>query len=208
VHSDKDLAQLKINKSTLKSFIAKKASGFFDDFFEKDTVELYINKDEISDLLKDNRSVLNKELDTDLTTAQLMTISDWLFDEDQIYLMGTYEIKKAAPTLYDLSKALLSGLVVIILAVISLAIIFFMLKIRLPGGITACSVTFIVTGCLLLIIACLPSLLGSILNLNEIITNIIGTVLSTTLIMSIVLLVVGIGLLVLKKFVFKSKKQI
>ena len=211
-----------LNSPNVKKFFANKAGVFVADCFEKDYAELAITNDHIYDLLIENQDALHKEINTTLTKEQIRHAVDKTMG-NKAYIIMTSAIIKGDPTnntppellspiavkAFNIVKICSAIYNVIIAIFISLLIIFIMLKINLPKGSTATSVSLIIVSTLYIIIgtALVPvliSALGDFEN-NLFVAKLVSKFFNTSTTISIILLILSIGALIFKGIRFKKK---
>ena len=194
-----------INRSTVKPFVAHKVSDFCEDFFE-DEGELSITKREVVNLLQRNSSVIKDEFGVYLMDSEMEEIADWIFNEDEIVIIDTRDLKDNAPALYYLLSIGLSYVTMASFIILSGLIIFFMIRNSLSQAVCAIGIDVIIfgalTGCVALLAVGLTPL-WEMICADSFIGIIIGNVVALNALISIVLLILGVALLVTRTLILK-----
>ena len=187
---------------------------FTDDFFKGDA-ELVITKEEMIDLVRDNADLLEEEIpngyDRDLNYEDYERIANWLFNEDELVLISTDNLKDSAPTLYRTATIGLSYVALAFFLLLSALIIFVMCRNSLSQAAIGGGVVFLLLGGLTAVAAALvawiPGLWKDIAGGN-LILSVVGSVLATNGWIFGILLFLGISMLVTRTIVkhMKSKK--
>lgn len=204
-----------INKSTIKEFIAEELSYFCGDLLAGRNAELNISKRDVERLLQKNSTLIRDEFDVRLSNSDIEEITEWIFDsEDSKFVIATSaDIKNNSSTLYNTVTMLFSVGSLIVFLVLSAIFIALMIKNSLSQAVLGTGIDLIFLGGLLSLISMLSSWITPLWNLicgNSFFGIVLGNFITANVLLSIVLLVLGIALLIIRHFVVKkfSKKEL
>lgn len=227
--TDKQLNNF-VNNSTVKTFIANKISTFIEDFFEGDA-DLRITKQEVIDLLEKNSDAIytefGKKLDSDnledlidsnadiedLLNIQndFQDIANWIFeDDDYMEIISSDDIKNDFSVLYYFIHIGLSYYTMAIMILLSVVIIFFMIRKGLTKALCGIGIVLIVlsvpTGIIALISSWISPLWSAICG-GSIVGLAIGDILFENIALNGILFVLGVALLIVRKFIVKYRAE-
>lgn len=208
---DEKLGEL-LEDSTVPEYVADKISEFADDFFSGEA-ELIISKDEMVDLLWENRKLIEKEIPKEfkdengieeLYMEDCEVIADWMFNGDEFVLLTTDDLQDDVPALYQGINIGLSYLVMGFFWVLSALILFVMCRNSLSqtaiGGGIVCIVLGGLTSLSAAVVTWIPGLWHSIAGRNPILT-LLGSALVVNAPIFVIMLAVGILALVVRAIV-------
>lgn len=205
-----------IKRSTLKSYIAKKAAIFIEELLDKKYAEITLNSQMAYELLLENKELLKSELGIySLTDKQLHDIAYYTFGETEYCIISSNDLSYNANKVLDIISLCLSDYTFIILLLVTLIMIFIMLKINLIKGFKSAAIILTIVSSLYLVIkfALVPlaiSLIGDAVDAisSVLLSNILSSFFTPSAIISIILLIGCIGgLIYLKIQKSKQKKQ-
>ena len=210
--SNSDLDDL-LNRADIQSFASEKVSGFFEDFYSGEDAEISITKKEVIRLLEKNRRYIRTEYDVNLTDSELEKIADWIFKEKELVLMESENLKYDSPAFYYLLNVGFSYVLMGVFILLSLLIIFCMVRNSLSQAACGVGVILIVFGSFFSIIALLAGVLCPIWQAicnGSVVGIVLGNILASNALFSILLLLSGVAILVLRALILKwrLKKQI
>lgn len=219
-----------VNNSTVKLFVANKISTFVEDLFEEDA-DLIITKQEVVDLLEKNSDAIyaefGKKLDSDnledlinshididdLFNAQndFQDIANWIFeDADYIEIINSNDIESDFSALYYLIHIGLSYYTMALLILLSAVIIFFLIRKGLTKALCGIGIVFLVlsvpTGVIALISSWISPLWSAICG-GSIVGLAIGDILFENIALNGILFVLGVALLIVRKFIVKYRAE-
>ncbi len=194
-----------VNRSTVKEFIADEIADFTEDFFEGDA-KLKITKRQVVNLLRENSRVIEDELDVYLTNDELQEIANWIFDGDELVIIDTSNLKEDAPAVYYILTIGLSYMTMTVFLILSALIIFFMIKNSFSQAVCGIGIDFIVFGGLTGLVAMLAAWISPLWELicaDSFIGIIIGNFMAVNALISVLLLVLGVAMLIIRRFLIK-----
>ena len=204
---DEKLGEL-IDESTVPDYVSNKVGEFSGDFFSGDA-ELVITKDEMVDLVWENRDLLENEIDKDfddhkINKADCRQIADWLFNDDELVIISTDQLQDTAPVLYQTANIALSWVAFGFFLLLSALVGFVMCRNSLSQAAIGGGVVFILLGTVgafaAAVVAWIPGLWSSIAG-NNLILSVVGSVLKVNAWIFAALLVLGILMLVARSVV-------
>lgn len=198
-----------INKSTVKEFMADKVSDFSEDFFEDDA-ELTITKRELVSLLKENSSVMEDEFEVSLTNSELREIADWIFSRDELVIIDTTMLKDRVPALYYISSIGFSYVTMAAFIILSVLIIFLMMKNSISQAVCAVGIEFVILGGVTGLGAMLAAWLTplwKIICADSFMGMMFGNFMAVNVWISLILFVLGIAMLVIRGLVIKHRAK-
>lgn len=203
-----------LEDSTVPEYVADKISEFADDFFAGEA-ELVITKDEMVDLLWDNRKLIENEIPDDFERDRLYkedceVIADWMFNGEEFVLLSTDDLQDDVPVLYQTVTIGLSYLVMGFFLILSVLLLFVMCRNSLSqaaiGGGVVCILLGGVASLAAAVVAWIPALWASIAGTNPVLT-LLGSVLVVNAPIFIVMLAVGILLPILRTVIKRIVKK-
>ena len=207
VMDDEKLGEL-LEESTVPAYVSEKAGEFTGDFFSGDA-ELVITKDEMVELVKENRDLLEAEIaqefgDQKISNADCQQIADWMFNGDEIVLISTDDLQDSAPVIYQTVNIGLSWVALAFFLLLSALIGFVMCRNSLSQAAIGGGVVFIllggITSIATAIVAWIPGL-WTALPLNAMILSLVGAVLKVNILIFGGLLLLGVLFLVARSVV-------
>jgi len=197
-----------IDKSTVKEFMADKFADFFEDFFNGEDAELVIKKNEVVTLLKQNSDEFEEELGTELTNDKINDFADWFCgDKGQLVVVNTEMIKEDLPGVHFLLSIGLSYITIAVFVILSLLCIALLLRNSLWQGMLGIGISFMVfayiTGFIGLFAGYIPYLWSLMTSFAPFAGGLVGILMTESLLISFVLFVLGIALIVSRKFLRK-----
>ena len=214
---DQELGKL-LEDSTVPEYVADKISEFADDFFAGEA-ELIIDKDEMVDLLWDNRELIEDEIPAEFTAEtgidrlyreDCETIADWMFNGDDFVLLSTDDLRQEVPALYQGVTIGLSYLVMGFFLVLSLLLLFLMCRNSLSQAAIGGGIVLILLGGLTslaaAVVAWVPGLWVSIAGHNPVL-SLLGSALVINAPIFVILLAVGILLPILRAVILHVVKK-
>lgn len=227
--TDKQLNNF-VNNSTVKTFIANKISTFIEDFFEGDA-DLRITKQEVIDLLEKNSDAIYTEFGKRLYSDNLedlinsnadiedllniqndfQDIANWIFeDADYIEIINSDDIENNFSALYYFIHIGLSYYTMAIMILLSVIIMFFMIRKGLTKALCGIGIVLIVlsvpTGIIALISSWISPLWSAICG-GSIVGLAIGDILFENIVLNGILFVLGVALLIVRKFIVKYRAE-
>ncbi len=196
-----------VNRSTVKEFIADKIGDFCEDFFE-DEAELKITKREVVNLLQRNSTVIKDEFGVYLMDSELQEIADWIFNEDELVIIDTATLKNSTPALYYILTIGFSYVTMAVFIILSALIIFFMIKNSFSQAVCGVGIDFIIFGGLTGLVAMLAAWITPLwetICADSFIGMIIGNFMAVNALISVILLVLGIAMLVIRGLIIKHR---
>lgn len=198
-----------IEKSTIKKFFAEKLADFFENFYE-DEGELKITYREISSLLKRNSKIINEEFDILLYDNELEIIADWIFEDTEIIITDSKTLKSESPLIYYGLHIGFSYITMTVFFLLSILIIFFMIKNNASQSGCSISIVFIVLGAPLTLIAtlaaCFPTLWNNVCS-NSLVGILAGNFAAVNALISFAVLALGILVLVIHRLQKRRSKN-
>lgn len=203
-----------LEDSTVPEYVADKISEFADDFFAGEA-ELVITKDEMVDLLWDNRELIENEIPDDFERDRLYkedceVIADWMFNGEEFVLLSTDDLQDDVPVLYQTVTIGLSYLVMGFFLILSVLLLFVMCRNSLSqaaiGGGVVCVLLGGLASLAAAVVAWIPALWASIAGTNPVLT-LLGSVLVVNAPIFIVMLAVGILLPILRTVIKRIVKK-
>ncbi len=196
-----------IERTSIKEFLSEKISDCCDDVFEDEVLDVTFSRKDVRDLLIDNRDVIYDEFGVYLDDYQLIDIAGQIMVEERV--VATIDLQEQLPDgLYDLVYVGLSYTTMLIFLVISLLVVFLMLKNDLSQGLCTAGTVFLVLGGL----ACLVALLASWLTPqwadlwgSELIGKLLGSILLEGVWINLIMAIIGAGMLSAKKIFVKKR---
>ena len=197
-----------VDKSTIKEFMAEKSAEFFEDYFEGKDSELVITRIEVVNLLYRNSDKFEREMDTPLTTDKINNFADWLCgDKGELVVISTEMLEDDLPGVHFLLSIGLSYITIAVFVILSLLCIALMLRNSLWQGMFGIGVSFIVfssiTGFIGLFAGYIPYLWSLMTSFAPFAGGLVGILMTESLLISFVLFVLGIALIVSRKFLRK-----
>ncbi len=185
-------------RSTIKGEISKQLAVYVSDIVE-DESKFNLNRKSITNLLKKNRSAVEKVLEAEVSDEVLETIAKWLVDDAVMDTISPRAIKENQPLIYYAIHIGLSWLGIIVFLLL-MALFVFLLFCNSPSqaGISSGLVFTIVGGITTAVsVATMfaPSLTMSIIN-NNLITSAVNVFFSSNILVYVVILAIGIAALV------------
>lgn len=209
---DEKLGEL-LEDSTVPEYVADKISDFADDFFAGEA-ELVVTKDEMVDLLWENRELIEEEIPDDVQRDRLYqedceVIADWMFNGEDFVLLSTDDLRDDVPVLYQSISIGLSYLVMAFFLVLSALILFAMCRNSLSQAAIGSGTVFILLGGMAslaaAVVAWIPGLWASVAGQSPVL-SLLGSVLVINAPTFVIMLAVGILLLVLRAVIQRVKK--
>jgi hypothetical protein len=212
-----------LNNTSVKNFFAKKVGEFTADCFKKDYAELVLNGKHVYYLIIEDQDVLHKEINMTLTKNQIRNAVDKTIGKKNHVIITSTTIKgdpstntpsKILPPIVveslDLIKICLSPTLIITFLLISLLIIFILIKIHLPSGTAASAVPIFIVSILYIIMGTVITpviipLLGDFEG-SSIAISLLKNLFKTSTIVSTILIIISISALILKGIKFKRIK--
>ncbi|MBR6549197.1 MAG: hypothetical protein IKT68_06605 [Clostridia bacterium] len=196
-----------IERTTIKKFLSEKISDCCDDVFEDEVLDITFSRRDVRNLLMDNRDVIYDEFGVYLDDYQLNDIASQIMVEERV--AATVDLREQLPDgLYDLVYVVLSYTTMTIFLVISLLVVFLMLKNNLSQGLCTAGTVFLVLGGL----ACLVALFANWLTPQwadlwggELMGKLLSSILLEGIWINLIMAIVGIGMLCAKKIFVKKK---
>lgn len=212
---DEKLGEM-LEDSTVPEYVAEKISDFAEDFFAGEA-ELVITKDEMVDLVWDNRKLIEDEIPDDfeieideLYMEDCEDIANWLFNGDEFVILSTDDLRKESAALYQGVSIGLSYLVMGFFMLLSALLLFVMCRNSLSQTAIGGGVVFILLGgftsLAAAVVAWIPGLWASIAGSNPALT-LVGDVLVINAPIFVTMLAVGILLPVIRAIVKKVTKK-
>lgn len=212
---DEKLGEM-LEDSTVPEYVAEKISDFAEDFFAGEA-ELVITKDEMVDLVWDNRKLIEDEIPDDfeieideLYMEDCEDIANWLFNGDEFVILSTDDLRKESVALYQGVSIGLSYLVMGFFMLLSALLLFVMCRNSLSQTAIGGGVVFILLGgftsLAAAVVAWIPGLWASIAGSNPALT-LVGDVLVINAPIFVTMLAVGILLPVIRAIVKKVTKK-
>lgn len=212
---DEKLGEM-LEDSTVPEYVAEKISDFAEDFFAGEA-ELVITKDEMVDLVWDNRKLIEDEIPDDfeieideLYMEDCEDIANWLFNGDEFVILSTDDLRKESAALYQSVSIGLSYLVMGFFMLLSALLLFVMCRNSLSQTAIGGGVVFILLGgftsLAAAVVAWIPGLWASIAGSNPALT-LVGDVLVINAPIFVTMLAVGILLPVIRAIVKKVTKK-
>lgn len=212
---DEKLGEM-LEDSTVPEYVAEKISDFAEDFFAGEA-ELVITKDEMVDLVWDNRKLIEDEIPDDfeieideLYMEDCEDIANWLFNGDEFVILSTDDLRKESVALYQGVSIGLSYLVMGFFMLLSALLLFVMCRNSLSQTAIGSGVVFILLGgftsLAAAVVAWIPGLWASIAGSNPALT-LVGDVLVINAPIFVTMLAVGILLPVIRAIVKKVTKK-
>lgn len=216
VVDDYKLAEM-LDDSTVPEYVSDKISDFAENFFSG-KAELVITKDEIVDLLWNNRKLIEKEIPAGFAQTRLYKddceiIADWMFNGNELVIISTDQLQDAAPALYQSINIFFSYILMGFFLLLCAIIIFVMCRnslsqtaigvgtvLMLLGGITSLAAA---------VVAWIPGL-WAVIAKNNLVLSLLGSVLAINAPLFVTLLAVGILLPILRAVIRRAaaKKHI
>ncbi len=196
-------------ESTAKELIAEKIADFCEDFF-KDEAELVIEKSEVVKLIKNNSSVIKEEFGVRPDESEAIIIADWVFNGNKIVLLDSSDIKNDAPVLYYLLTIGLSYGMMIVFIVLSVLIIFLMIKNSVSQATCGTGTVFTLIGVLGVLGAMLSAWIAPLWNViwsGSAVGLLLGGFFEINAGISIILLAVGVIMLTVRSIVKNHHKK-
>ncbi len=204
--SDRQLNNF-VNESSVKSFLAEKISDFSESFFDGEG-ELVIKKREVINLLRKDLDVIEDEFDVVLSDSAIYEIADMIFLEDELLILSTEDVKDHAPALYYAASIGLSYVTLAVFLVLSALLILALIKNDFYQALCGIGVVFttlgVLTGLVAMLAGWIPPLWEALCG-GSFIGVIIGRFIAINSWSSIVLLVLGVGLLVALNLLLKRR---
>ncbi len=219
-----------VNNSTVKTFIANKISTFIEDFFVGDA-NLRITKQEVIDLLEKNSDAIYTEFGKNLYSDNLedlinsnadiedllniqndfQDIANWIFeDADYIGIINSDDIENNFSALYYFIHIGLSYYTMAFFILLSTVIMFFMIRKGLTKALCGIGIVLIVlsvpTGIIALISSWFSPLWSAICG-GSIVGLAIGNILFENIVLNAILFVLGVALLIVRKFIVKYRAE-
>lgn len=183
-----------------KEFAAESASEFFEDILSNED-EFKLRRSDITRLLSRGNDVFYDELGFNLSDKQITTLSNWLLDNETISLLTAKGIEDEMPEVYSLVQVSLSYLIIGLFVLLCAVCIFFMIKTSISGSFFGIGISITVVSaipCLMALVSALaPSLLRSIFG-NAFVANVINAIFTSSLLIYLPLLLLGVALIVAK----------
>ena len=212
---DEKLGEM-LEDSTVPEYVAEKISDFAEDFFAGEA-ELVITKDEMVDLVWDNRKLIEDEIPDDfeieideLYMEDCEDIANWLFNGDEFVILSTDDLRKESVALYQGVSIGLSYLVMGFFMLLSALLLFVMCRNSLSQTAIGGGVVFILLGgftsLAAAVVAWIPGLWASIAGSNPALT-LVGDVLVINAPIFVTMLAVGILLPVIRAIVKRVTKK-
>lgn len=212
---DEKLGEM-LEDSTVPEYVAEKISDFAEDFFAGEA-ELVITKDEMVDLVWDNRKLIEDEIPDDfeieideLYMEDCEDIANWMFNGDEFVILSTDDLRKESAALYQGVSIGLSYLVMGFFMLLSALLLFVMCRNSLSQTAIGGGVVFILLGgftsLAAAVVAWIPGLWASIAGSNPALT-LVGDVLVINAPIFVTMLAVGILLPVIRAIVKKVTKK-
>lgn len=212
---DEKLGEM-LEDSTVPEYVAEKISDFAEDFFAGEA-ELVITKDEMVDLVWDNRKLIEDEIPDDfeieideLYMEDCEDIANWLFNGDEFVILSTDDLRKESVALYQGVSIGLSYLVMGFFMLLSALLLFVMCRNSLSQTAIGGGVVFILLGgftsLAAAVVAWIPGLWATIAGSNPALT-LVGDVLVINAPIFVTMLAVGILLPVIRAIVKKVTKK-
>lgn len=215
---DVKITEKEINKfvddSTIKDFLAEELGAFFDGYFAG-KAEIVITRAKVMGLLQDNRRLVNKTFDTNLSDSDLEKMTNWIMESEeetaQKTLLTSDTIKESYPGVYFVSTVALSYVTMWVFVALSLLAIFLMLRNSLTQGMLVSGVVLTTIGGLGFVAAAgaawFPGLWAMLVG-GSAVGVLIGNILTAVLLPGAVLLAVGVLSLVGRGMILKSRKKL
>ncbi len=196
-----------IDRSDMKKIVAEKVAGFCEDLFDgKGRAKIVITSSEALTFLTGNSDIIYDEFGTYLNNYKIAEIVDWIFGgEDKI----TISEKDIDSDLLLVLKYSLSYVTMAIFIVLSAVIIFFMIRNNLLQGLCAIGIDFVVLGALTSGFALLAAVMAPIWRSNQAnIYMMVGNFMKINVLLSVILLVVGVALIVIRALIKRHRTKI
>lgn len=211
-----------VRKTSINKFIVNKISKFCDDFFD-DGGKMNIKKTEVKNLIYKNSDYINKQTGIDVNDEIRVDggrsyevvgdlIADWIIKDDEVTLFKTQDIENNNSVAYYLLKYGLSYIAFAIFVLLGAVVIFALIRNNYLQGICGAGIVFIIIGFLFTVVG-LFSMIGSLwesITGGAFIAVLIGKVFEVNILTSVLLLLIGVLLLVvrflIKKYIVDRKK--
>ncbi len=191
-----------INRSEFKEFFADEIEDFVEDMFEG-RAKLVITKKELVELIEDNNDIIEEEFGRQLNYGEVLRVADWVFEGDELKIIDSKTLKNDAPVAYYTLTVGFSYTTLIILGLLSAIIIFVLIKMSLSKSLISLGVVFMILGFFGSLLVLIASPICEAIGAEKVICTVVGNLFALNLAPSIVLLVLGIALLVVRKYVLK-----
>lgn len=211
--TEKEINQF-VDDSTIKDFIAEKLGAFFTGYFEGKS-EIVITRADVVKLLNDNRRLINKEFDTNLSESDLDKLANWVIGSEEeaaaMTLLTSDAVKESYPGVYVVTTVALSYVTMWVLVAFSLAVIALLLWNSPTQSMLVSGIVFTALGGLSFAAAAIAAwfhgLWATVVG-GSVVGILIGNVLTAGLIPGGILLVLGVLSLVGRGLILKSRKKL
>lgn len=192
-----------------KEFAAECASELFEDILSGEN-EFKLRRSDISRLLSRGNDVFEDEIGSELTDDQIDTLSNWLLDNETISLLTAKGLEDEMPDTYSAVQTVLSYLVIGLAILLCAVCVGFMIKTSISGSFFGIGISLTVVSaipCLAALVSALaPSLLKSIFG-NAFVASLVNAVFTSSLLIYLPLLLVGIALIVARPILSRYIKK-
>ncbi len=198
-----------VNDSTAKDFLAEKVSYFCEDIIDGDA-EIKITKNEVSELIENNLEEFEDEFDVQLSSYDAEQIATWIFGTQTSYSVDSTAILEETPAIYYIFTIGFSYVTMVALILLSIVIIFFMIKNNLLRAFRAIAIVYISLGGLLSLIAMLSAWIAplwKIICADSFVGILAGNIFSQNALLSILILVFGVAVVVSRSLLIKYRKK-
>lgn len=196
-----------VEKSTVKSFIAKLAGEFCEDFFAGDRAELVLERDDLDRVIEKNTKYIESVFDCSMDWEDEYDLSHGICAESDYVMLRSTTIERESPVLYYALTIGLSYITMGVFIALSLLVIFFMVKKNTRQAMLYVGVDFTVLGGVGVLVAALAGLIPSVWSTvcgDSFVGIVVGNFFAVNVWSSAVLLVIGIALIVLCKLIKKK----
>lgn len=198
-----------IENSEVKEFINGKVSDFCDYIVNDDAV-LKVTKREITDLLRENKSALKEDFKFQFDDSAIDDTVNWIFDGDEIVITDSSEIKNASPIGYSMLVIFSSFVTMIVFVVLSLIILFFMVKNSFLQTLCGVGISLTIMGGISALIAVIAKWAQPMWNLicgESFVSAAIGDLMCENIISSLILFAAGIAILAMRTIIINVRRK-
>ncbi len=196
-----------VEKSTVKSFVAKLAGEFCEDFFAGDRAELVLERNDLDRVIERNSKYIESVFDCYMDWDDEYDLSHGICADSEYVVLRSTTIERESPVLYYALTIGLSYITMGVFIALSLLIIFFMVKKNTKQAMLYVGVDFTVLGGVGALVALLAGLIPSLWSTvcgGSFVGIVVGNFFAVNVWSSVVLLVIGIALIVLCKLLKKK----
>lgn len=202
-----------VEDSTIKAYLAQQLAEFMDDLYAGRGDAVFTSR-EIDQLIRENKRLIEREMNVEFTDFFAKKLSDWLIDDDALELFSVDTIKDYEPGAVNAVKQGLSYETLGLLALLTvgcIVLLFVLNKRKAVMPLICVSTVFMLIGMLFTI----PALAGGIMVqpvadlfvAPKLLPKIVKGVFAYNLPIALGLLAVGIVLLVLAVFLLRNQKK-